>query len=344
MQQRIDKADVLLNEDGTLRQVGFSTSRLISYNKDCVKNKLRIKEWDYYLVSDGHFCLCLTISDLSYAAIASVSVIDLFKNEQITKSSMNFGKNRKVKLALDGQGTSSIQTKNASLEFFVNKEQRTLKGEFKNFYKNSGENNSDLEFDIKIVNDSLDSMNKVTPFKSTKHFYLNQKINAMTAFGSFTYKGKRYVFDSVNTLATYDEGRGVLPYMSKWKWCSMQTKINGKKFAFNIGEFGNNTAATENMIFYDGKAHKLEDVKIYNQRKKFGTDYAGAWTFYSSDGRVELMFEPKLDRHVPFNLGVIAHVPHQVFGHFSGYLTLDDGTTIELSNILGFCEHVVNRW
>lgn len=38
---------------------------------------------------------------------------------------------------------------------------------------------------------------------------------------------------------------------------------DGNVFGFNIGYgFGNTSAASENMLFYNGKSHKLEDVKF----------------------------------------------------------------------------------
>ena len=40
--------------------------------------------------------------------------------------------------------------------------------------------------------------------------------------------------------------------------------MNGKPFGFNIGYgFGDTSAASENMLFYDGTAHKLDDVTFH---------------------------------------------------------------------------------
>ena len=36
--------------------------------------KLRIKEWDYYCVNNGHFALALTIADNSYMGLDSISL------------------------------------------------------------------------------------------------------------------------------------------------------------------------------------------------------------------------------------------------------------------------------
>ena len=64
----------------------------------------------------------------------------------------------------------------------------------------------------------------------------------------------------------------------------------------------------------------------------------------SSDNRVNLTFEPILDRNSNANVLVICSIQHQVFGKFSGTVVLDDGTKLVLKDFLGFAEKVDNRW
>lgn len=69
--------------------------------------------------------------------------------------------------------------------------------------------------------------------------------------------------------------------------------MNGKAFGFNIGYgFGNTKAATENVLFYDGKAHKLDDITCHIP----SDDYCKPWTITSSDHRFEMDFIPIIDR------------------------------------------------
>ena len=122
---------------------------------------------------------------------------------------------------------------------------------------------------------------------------------------------------------------------------------DGKTFGFNLGYgFGNTSAATEDMLFYDGKAHKLPVKVVFGIP---GDDegkprYMEDWTFKSEDGRMDLTFTPIIDRYEPFDLKVMCMIPHQVFGWFTGTCTLDDGTVIELDHELGFAEKVHNKW
>lgn len=346
-QKQILKADNLLNDDGTLKNVGYSKSMILSYNKEVIKKKNRIKEWDYYYIADDTYALCLTISNLSYIAVISASVIDFREYAHFNKTSILFKPKDKVEMPLSSkEGDTYLKTKDAEFKFIVKDGKRHLIGKYTNFYPDNGYDARDLEFDIEIHNEPEESMVKATPFKKKHHFYYNQKINAMTASGRFFYKNKFRVFDDRETLATLDWGRGVLPYNTIWYWASMQARTKeGITIGFNLGcSFGDNKDASENMIFVNGKAHKVGNIRINIQRDQKKRDYMGTWTFYSDDGRIELMFEPILDRYAPFNALVLAFIPHQVFGRFSGRLILDDGSPIDIINVMGFAERVVNRW
>ena len=58
MQKEIKEEKALLNEDGELTEAGYSKKMLLKYNRNSIKaKKLRIKEWDYYLVYNDKFGL-----------------------------------------------------------------------------------------------------------------------------------------------------------------------------------------------------------------------------------------------------------------------------------------------
>lgn len=62
---------------GQLTEAGYSTSLILDYDRRNIKaNALRIKEWDYYLITDGKTGLALTIADNSYIGLASISLLD----------------------------------------------------------------------------------------------------------------------------------------------------------------------------------------------------------------------------------------------------------------------------
>ena len=130
-------------------------------------------------------------------------------------------------------------------------------------------------------------------------------------------------------------------YDNTWYWGSGNGTVGGKPFGFNIGYgFGDTSTATENVIFYDGKAHKLDDVTFHIPEE----DYMSLWKFTSSDGRFEMEFEPVLDRAARLSAGLVSSDQHQVFGKMRGRAVLDDGRFIELKDFMCFAEKVHNRY
>ena len=72
--------------------------------------------------------------------------------------------------------------------------------------------------------------------------------------------------------------------------------------------------------------------------------YTGPWRFSSSDGRFEMDFQPVLDRAAKIDLKLLVSDQHQVFGKMSGRAVLDDGTPVELKDVMCFAEKVHNRY
>ena len=117
--------------------------------------------------------------------------------------------------------------------------------------------------------------------------------------------------------------------------------LKGESIGWNLGYgFSDRTPASENMIFYKGKAHKLDEIAFHIDT----SDYMQPWRFSSSDGRFEMEFEPAIDRYGKTDFKVLKSEQHQVFGYFTGDLILDDGTKLHVDRLLGFAEDVFNKW
>ena len=136
-------------------------------------------------------------------------------------------------------------------------------------------------------------------------------------------------------------------YKNTWYWGSASGLVDGERFGFNIGYgFGNTSAASENMLFYKGRAHKLSQVifHIPGDGGRATPDYMRPWTFTSDDGRFEMDYTPVLDRASCSDVGLIKSDQHQVFGVFNGRAVLDDGTVLNVKDLPGFAEKVINKW
>lgn len=340
----INKID-LLDEEGNIACPGYAKKLLYNYNRENIKaKKSRIKEWDYYYVSDKEKAICLTIADMGYVGALSISVIDFIKPWQVTNSSVFLFPMGKLAMPRSSEiGDCSWKNGKVEMSFFNDGNVRRLKG----IYPNVDKKGLNVSWDIVLSDIPKESMVIATPFDKKGYFYLNQKINCMKAEGYFTLGEEVKVFSPVDSLATLDWGRGVWTYDNTWYWGSLQTRLEGgKTFGWNIGYgFGNTQSASEDMLFYDGKSHKIGRTKFIIPGDENGKpEYMKEWRFVSDDGRLDCTFSPILDRYEPFDLKIMCMIPHQVFGYVSGKCVLDDGKEIVLDKVLAFAEKVHNKW
>lgn len=344
MQHEIIKAAPLLDENGRLTEAGYAKSLLPVYRRSAVKAPgWRIKEWDYYYVGNDKYGIALTVADNSYMGLDSISLLNFTMPWEHTSSPMQFFTGGKVGLP----ETSSIgdvfhSGKNHAIFFRNDGEKRILEFSMKNFYKGKS-----IEGKIELADPHGESMVIATPFsEKPDHFYYNQKINCMPACGEVQFDGVEYRFDPADSFGVLDWGRGVWTYKNTWYWGSASGLAGGVPFGFNIGYgFGDASAASENMLFYNHKAHKLDQVTFHIPTgPDHKEDFLSPWKFTSSDNRFEMDFEPVIDRHADSNALLIRSNQHQVFGRFSGTAVLDDGTVLEIKNLMGFAEKVSNKW
>lgn len=337
----VTKVQPLLKEDGSLREPGWSRRLYQVYDRNAIKApKFRIKEWDYYLVlsEKNNFGVAFTISDDGYIGLQSVSLLDFSKPWEHTETILNALPMGKLKLpSTSEKGDTVYHDKRLDMEFRVSEGQRRIVCNFKNFL-----DGKTFSCDITLAEPKMDTMVIATPWKEKKTaFYYNQKINCMRASGKVNFDGKEYVFDPSTDFGTLDWGRGVWTYDNTWYWGSGNMDIDGHSFGFNIGYgFGDTTAASENILFYDGVAHKLDDVKFHIPE----SGYTDPWKFTSNNGRFEMEFVPIIDRAAKIDVKVIITDQHQVFGRLSGKAVLDDGTVIEVKDMLCFAEDVHNKY
>ncbi len=340
MQHELTGTFDLLNARGELNQRGWARNLVATYNREQIHaSPLRIKEWDYYAILAPDYGIALTISDIGYLADITVSWLDFVKKTEVTESVMKpltFGSLHLPRTS--GEGDVAYHDRRIDLRFARGRSDRTLSLDFPGFDHGRG-----ISGRLRLEQDpAMESMVIATPFAGApKAFYYNQKINCMPATGAIRVGGSEYPFDPQTSAGVLDWGRGVWTYRNTWYWGSGSGRVDGHSFGFNIGYgFGDTSAASENVIFWDGRVHKLDRIVFQIPPDSF----VKPWKFVSSDGRFDMDFEPVLDRHAETNAVVLKTVQHQVFGTFTGDAVLDDGTRVHLDRFLGFAEKVFNAW
>ena len=294
----------------------------------------RLKEWDFYQISDDRLCLQLVIGHVSYAGNCNIALFNHETGEQYFErgvvtplpfASMHMPESaRKDSLV-------SFDRDGAKLAFETKDGVRRLQASFGEF-----------SCEVKLTPVFHESATVCTPFTMRNEFYYNEKVNLLKAEVAVSVGETRYEFDPDRTFSLLDWGRGVWPFHHSWYWSSASTLLNGKPFGFNLGcGFGaeEKTRGTENVVYYKGSAIKLGRVKIRHE-----DDVMLPWHFEEENGRFTATLTPRYDRDTVTKLLFVNNRCHQMFGTFSGSFQAEDGSRVSFSEVTGFAEHAINHW
>jgi hypothetical protein len=314
---------------------GYSTRSIRNFERKAIKaSAFRIKEWDFYQITNRNLCLQFTIGHSAYAGQVGAMLFDFEKGEKLAEIGqllvLPMGS---LHLPEDAEKNHVVEyiKKQGEMKFTVKGNQRHLTCKWGAF-----------EADILLKRQNNNSLVINIPFdESPKAFYYNHKINCMTAEGFVNYQGVEYRFDPKDSFGLLDWGRGVWPFHNEWYWSNATGYLGDKIFGFNLGcGFGNTKEATENILFYGDTTHKLGEVKFELDR----TNYMKPWRIYDLEGRLDLTLTPTYDRTTVSKLLWVDNCCHQMFGTFSGKVVLDDKTELKVENIISFAEHAINNW
>ena len=333
MQKQFTQQGPVLEKNGSPIP-GYSTRSILTYQRKAIKAPpYRIKEWDFYQVTDKRMCLQFTIGHAAYAGQIGAMLFDFEKKEKLAEVGkflvLPFGSLHMPQDA-ETDNVLEFEKKEGMMRFETKGQMRHLICRW-----------DDFEADIVLKRQNENSLVINVPFdESPRAFYYNHKINCMTAEGTLRYGGKKYSFSPDDSFGLLDWGRGVWPFHNEWYWSNGTGYISGKIFGFNLGRgFGNTGAATENILFYGDTVHKLGEVQFERQ-----SDYMQPWRIHDSEGRLDLKFTPGYDRTTRTKLLWVDNCCHQMFGTFTGKAVLDDNTELTVENLTSFAEHAVNNW
>lgn len=342
MQNEITARQKLLDENGNVANPGWCRRNLYDYNiENRSVNIMRLKEWDFYQISNGKIMVQLNLFNISLATCATFGFVDLKSGRKFDSMSIELftpSKNRMNKNG-DTNNYTAYSRGKTKIEFDVTDECHHLK--YEGVIK--GKKVTAQFFCRRLP--GHESITIATPFKEAGHFFYTNKINCLETSGCVTYNGEKFDFSPDNTYTVLDWGRGIWPHKNMWYWANGSTRIHNKIFGFELTwGFGDVSKATETALFYDGVCHKISDVYLEKDPESDGS-WMKNWHFLSSDGRLDLVMTPFYDNYsnlMPLNL--FGMKTHQVHGLWNGKVVLDNGEILEVKDMYAFCEKVHNKW
>lgn len=141
--------------------------------------------------------------------------------------------------------------------------------------------------------------------------------------------------------ASVDWSCGFMRRETAWNWaCLAGCLENGVTVGLNLAMGVNESGMTENALWWNGELIKLASAQFQFQRYRPDRP----WRLTTSDGNVDLIFEPAGARAEKINALLIASNFRQYCGTFNGRLRGPDGQWHAVSGLRGLVEDHYARW
>lgn len=318
----------LCRPDGRLNPaaVGWSRRPLTRAN---LRGRGRTKRWEYWAVTDGDLVVAVTVSDLDYAALHSLYVLDRDGAETVRGALVPFAR---VGFS-ETCGTDPVHVRTRDLAIDITPDV----GSVSITARASG-----VDVDLRVARPhGHESLGVVVPW-SDRQFQYTVKENTLPASGSVRL-GDRTLEFGPGAWASVDHGRGRWPYAITWNWGAGSGVVDGRVVGVQVGgSWTDGTGSTENAVCVDGRIHYIPDDLTWEYSD---VDWMAPWHIHDPlGGRVDLSFSPRHVRADRTNLGILANDTHQAFGTWAGWMTTDSGERVRCDGITGWVEEVRNRW
>ena len=179
-QHRITEKIPLLDENGKLTEPGYCTTNLYEYDRKAIKARpTRIKEWDFYQITDGRYMLQITISDISLAGAGIFTLVDMQTGERYEVMSLSLLTFGRMGMESDAMTPHTLSRRKNNFDLDIEVTENETKIEL-NAKKNDQTVTADLSLEMM---DGLESLVMAVPFPGNdKQFYLNQKNSVKKMF------------------------------------------------------------------------------------------------------------------------------------------------------------------
>ncbi|MFM8410086.1 MAG: DUF2804 domain-containing protein [Alphaproteobacteria bacterium] len=334
------RVELCLPDGRTLNPLALGWSRTPLHRTNLRGGFGRTKRWDYWAVLAGDVVFSIVYANVDYLGIVATWWADLATGESGGRE-VSVPLARGVALPED-PGTAPLRWSGRDLDVAINDDptQTRMVASWKE--RDGRASRCDVVVDLPPGHESV---NVVIPW-SSRRFQYTSKHQARPARGTLEIGGRRVAIggDAGDAWGVLDVGRGRWPYRTRWNWGGGAGRSACGRHVVGLqvgGKWTEGTGFTENGVIVEGRVTKLGDELAW--------DYSWGrpmqpWRLRDPGGRLDLVLEPRFDRHSKVEALVLGTEVHQVFGRWSGRVVDDAGREIALEGIQGFAEESRSRW
>lgn len=320
-------------QDGRLNPdaVGWTRSPLITTDGigRGLRGRGRNKRWEYWGVTTPTHVIALVLSDIDYAAVHSIWVLDRRTGEEVAQDAIGvLGRSATLPGTL-GAGPARARTKKVRIDLDEVDGGTRLRAE-----------GPRVRVDVTAERPpGHESLGVVVPW-TDRLFQYTVKDVARPAVGTLWVDGEAYDVPAGESWATLDHGRGRWPYAMHWNWGAGSGRTDGRVVGIQVGgKWTDGTGSCENSLLVDGHLTKISEELDW----RYDTDdWLAPWRVTGET--VDLTFTPFHLKRSVIDLKIFASRTHQCFGHWSGRVRDDSGAWVRVAEVVGWAEDVRNRW
>ena len=323
----------LCRPDGRLNPAAVGWTRRQLHDTDGIGRgaygRGRNKRWEYWNVVTPTHVLALTVSDIDYAGVHEVWLLDRATGEAVGANAVS---PLAARTTLPGTlGRGPVRARAGDLAIAVDEVDGGTRLRAVT---------SRVRLDVLAERPAgHEAMGVVVPWDE-RLFQYTVKDVARPARGRLWVDGRPHDVPAGESWAVLDHGRGRWPYEMRWNWGAGSGVSAGRVVGVQVGaRWTQGTGSTENALVVDGVVHKIGEELVWEYSS---ADWGGPWRVRGE--RADLTFTPFHVKESRTALGVLASDTHQAFGHWSGWMSDSAGTRVSVDGATGWAEDVLNRW
>jgi hypothetical protein len=299
----------------------------------------RTKRWDYWAILAGDLVVSATYADVDYLGLADVWWVDM---ETGRVGGRQIARPLAIGVELPARpGTEPLRV--ASRRFQLDIDDDEAGTHLRAAWLERDGTPARLDVVVAQPADH-ESLNVVIPW-SERLFQYTSKHQARPATGELVIgdESRPLGGDAGAAWGVLDVGRGRWPYRTNWNWGGGAGRApDGSTVGLQLGgKWTVGTGFTENGVIVDGRLNKIGAELEWTYQWDRPLE---PWRVVSPTGELDLTLHPRFDKHTRVEAFVMGMEVHQVFGHWSGAVTSDDGRTIAFEGLQGFAEESRSRW
>jgi hypothetical protein len=289
----------------------------------------RNKRWEYWAVTTPTHVVAMVLSDLDYAAVHGIWLLDRATGEAISHDAIGvLGRSATLPGTL-AAGPARSRTKQVRIDIDEVDGGTRLRAE-----------GARVKVDVVAHRPpGHECLGVVVPW-TDRLFQYTVKDVARPATGTVCVDGVAADVPEGESWATLDHGRGRWPYDVRWNWGAGSGRTDDHVVGVQVGgKWTDGTGAVENSLLVDGRLSKISEELVWDYDPG---DWLQPWRVTGE--RVDLTFAPFHLKRSVTDLKVFSSRTHQCFGHWSGQVRDDTGRWVRVEDVVGWAEDVHNRW